>query len=380
MSDDYLWDGSGQPDPELARLERLLSRFRHNRPAPELPESFPGFYRGMVGRLMPRIAAVAAMLLLIIVGVWLVKRPSEPLREFARPSAGQPQVGPNQTAEADPAASQPSWEVARLEGAPKVGPDRTCEKVPLSKRMGEKIRLAVGEWLETDGASRARISVSTMGKVEVQPNTRLRLLGTGPTEHRLALERGTIHATIWAPPRLFYVETPSATAVDLGCVYTLAVDDSGAGLLRVTSGWVGFELHGRESFIPAGAYCATRPGIGPGTPYYKDVSDPFRAALATIDFEPASPEARAKALSVVLARARRRDALTLWHLLSRTDGDDRSRVYDRMAALVPPPKGVTREGVLRGEQHMLDLWWDRLGLGKTSWWRTWKGAWPPQAR
>ena len=33
MSDDYLWDGSGEPDPEVERLENLLSRYGHQ-PAP----------------------------------------------------------------------------------------------------------------------------------------------------------------------------------------------------------------------------------------------------------------------------------------------------------------------------------------------------------
>ena len=65
--------------------------------------------------------------------------------------------------------------------------------------------------------------------------------------------RGTIHARIWAPPRFFFVNTPSAVAIDLGCEYTLQVDDAGAGLMRVTPGWVGFESDGRESFVPEGA-------------------------------------------------------------------------------------------------------------------------------
>jgi len=91
-----------------------------------------------------------------------------------------------------------------------------------------------------------------------------------PAASASPLERGTIHAVIWAPPGEFVVDTPSAVAVDLGCVYTLHVDDSGAGLLRTTMGWVGFKLNGQESFIPAGAICQTRPKIGPGTPYMED--------------------------------------------------------------------------------------------------------------
>ena len=32
VGDDYLWDGSGPPDPEVARLEALLSPLAHDAP------------------------------------------------------------------------------------------------------------------------------------------------------------------------------------------------------------------------------------------------------------------------------------------------------------------------------------------------------------
>ena len=32
MSDDYLWDRSGPPDPDVQRLEELLSPLRHEAP------------------------------------------------------------------------------------------------------------------------------------------------------------------------------------------------------------------------------------------------------------------------------------------------------------------------------------------------------------
>jgi hypothetical protein len=235
-----------------------------------------------------------------------------------------------------------SWEVARLAGAPTVGSDR----------IGETGRLRVGQWLETDGSSRAKINVAGIGHVEVEPNSRLRLVETRLLEHRLALARGTLHATILAPPRLFFVDTPSAVAVDLGCAYTLQVDDAGASLLRVDSGFVAFVRDGRESIVPAGALCATRPGIGPGTPYFEDAPAALRSALARFDFAGGGNEA----LRVVLAAARPGDSLTLWHLLFRVTGAGRRQVYDALTALTPPPSGVTREGVLRLDQKMLDLW------------------------
>jgi hypothetical protein len=43
-------------------------------------------------------------------------------------------------------------------------------------------------------------------------------------------------------------------------------------------------------------------------------------------------------------------------LLARVNGADRVRVYEKMAAFVPPPPGVTREGVLQLDQQMLETW------------------------
>ncbi|HEX6717312.1 MAG TPA: hypothetical protein VF088_09375, partial [Pyrinomonadaceae bacterium] len=166
---------------------------------------------------------------------------------------------------------------------------------------------------------------------------------------------GKMSARIWAPPRLFFVNTPSAVAADLGCAYTLEVDDAGSSLLHVTSGWVALELKDRESIVPAGAACETRPVLGPGTPYFEDSSAAFREALKKVDFD-SDAGARSAALVSMLGQARTRDTLTLWHLLARVDGEDRVRVYDTMAALAPPPVGVTREGILRLDQQMLDTW------------------------
>ncbi|HEY0376793.1 MAG TPA: FecR domain-containing protein [Pyrinomonadaceae bacterium] len=245
-----------------------------------------------------------------------------------------------------PAGGAQTWAVARVAGAPKVG----------SKQLEGSGRLAVGEWLETDASSQARLNVADIGEVDIGPNSRVRLLRTRSTEHRLALERGRLHAVIDAPPRLFIVETPSATAVDLGCSYTLEVDDAGRSRLHVTSGWVALEVKGREAIVPAGAVCLTEPGKGPGTPYFDDASPAFRAALTRLDFQGGG----ASDLSIVLDAAREYDTLTLWHLLRRLSGDERARVYDRMASLVPPPQGVTREGVLKLNRAMLDLWKQEL--------------------
>jgi hypothetical protein len=221
-----------------------------------------------------------------------------------------------------------------------------------------------GELLVTDDRSKARIIVGVIGEVDVEPNSRLRLLHTDLTNHRIAVEKGTIHARIWAPPRLFFVETPSALAVDLGCAYTLAVDETGASVLRVTSGFVALEHDEREVYVPAGAMCVTRPGIGPGTPFFEDASGELRSALLRYDFDTHSPAL----LDTVVSMCRNDDVLTLWHLLKISDRTSREKVYARLSAAATPPRGVTRDGILAGDARMLNRWRESMGLGVSGWW------------
>ena len=329
---DYLWDGRGEADATVADLEAVLGVLRHRGTMPALPPRVPA-RRGL--RIAVFGLTAAAALLLVAGAGWF--------------AIGQRQLG---------------WAVERLAGDPVID----------GKALTAAGELRRGTWLETGSGGKARVRVGEIGLVDVDPDTRLQLVSPRGREHRMSLDRGTIHALIWAPPKAFVVDTPSAVATDLGCAYTLTVDEDGGGLLTVLVGWVGFTTGDRESFIPAGFAAVTRPGIGPGTPYSERTSEAYRQALALIDFSPGG-DGVAPALSLVLDQSEERDEVTLWHLLTRVPGPDRDRVFDRLASFVPPPTGVTRDGIRAGDRRMLDAWWDALGLGTTSLWRTWSQQW-----
>src|ERR1044071_560066 len=293
--------------PQLSARDHLWSELE-----PLLAK--PVSYRTNVGwSWQLKVAAAAVVVLVSSFGAsWLYHRRTNP-------SAGN---------------AKPYWQVTTLDGRPMIG----------KEGIASNGKLGVGEWLETDAKSKAQIAVGSIGNVDIDENTRVRLLETEPTEHRLELARGKMSARIWAPPRLFFVDTPSAVAADMGCAYTLEVDDTGASLLGVTSGWVALELKDRESMVPTGAACQTRPGVGPGTPYFEDASPEFRQALTTIDFG-GNPSDQV-AIDTLLKTSRARDTLTLWHLLGRVSLEERDKLYDKIASFVPAPGGVTRDGIL----------------------------------
>jgi hypothetical protein len=308
----YLWDKSGPVDPEIQRLEMLLEPYRCPVVMPPLPL-----------RQRSWLVPLAAAAVVLIAVAWFVSRG----------------VGPE------------PWTIAMLSGEARVG------SVPVSGSA----RLSAGQVFETGAAGQASIRMP-VGRLEVEPDTALRLVASGRNEQRLSLLRGTIHAHVTSRPRVFIVDTPSAVATDLGCSYTLHVDPTGDGMLRVTHGWIEFESKDRDSLVPTGAVAVTRVGSGPGTPFFESSSEEFREALARYDF-PESGQARSGALASVLKAAGPHDAVSLLNLVRNAPAADRGEVYDTLAKLVPPPAGASREAAIAGDPRALDAWWPAVGIG-----------------
>lgn len=279
-------------------------------------------------RFIP-LAVAASIAVLLAAAAW----------RWTRPSAG---------------STGTAWTVTSTAGSPRVN----------AKNFQGEARLGVGQWLETDAASRAKVAVGathSIGEVSIDANSRVRLVDTSASEHRIELARGRLSAMIWAPPRLFFVNTPSATAIDLGCSYDLAVDEDGNGELRVTSGFVALEEAGRESIIPYRFMCLTRRGTGPGTPFAVDAPETLKTLLQHFDFP--TPALPAPGVSEILTQTRPADAVTLWHLLGRVIPAERAAVYDTLAGYQAPPPSVTRAGILAGDATMRRAWGMELGLG-----------------
>lgn len=72
MNDDYLWDKSGQPDPQVQQLEEILGTLRYQPKPLVLPKNL------MVTRrrnYFPLLAIAASLLIAVLAtGVWLLMR------------------------------------------------------------------------------------------------------------------------------------------------------------------------------------------------------------------------------------------------------------------------------------------------------------------
>ncbi len=322
MSDDYLWDRSGEPDPEIVRLESLLGRYALRAgTAPVQPAR---------RRRSAVVLALAASLgIAIALGAFALR---------FRWRAGE------------------AWPITEVSGAPTIN----------GRVITAKARLGLGDELRTDARSRVTVEIARVGELVIAPNSTITLIQTRAGRHRMRLDRGHVSARMWAPPYTFSVYTPAGLASDVGCAFDLRYD-GGSGTVHVTSGWVDFDGEERSTLIPAGAIAELR-GRNPGAPYYTDATPAFRSALRAYD----NGSGR---IGPILASARPRDAMTLLHLLERAPREDRGPLFDALVRLAPPPAGVTRQGVLDRDLRMLDDWRHSLGLGGIKrWWLHWRDA------
>jgi FecR protein len=316
VSDDYLWDRGGPPDPEIARLESLLGRYRYEEPRQRRQFRVP-------------ITIAAAIVVLVALGAFAMR---------FRWRAGE------------------AWPIAHVTGTP------TINGSPITQDS----RFGIGDEIRTDARSSAVVEIARVGELSIAPSSTVTLMQTRGGRHRVRLDRGHVSARVWAPPFTFSVHTPAGLASDIGCAFDLRYD-GGSGEVRVTSGWVDFDGEDRSSLIPAGAVAELR-GRNPGSPYYADAAPAFRAALRAYDYGTGP-------VSAVIATARPRDAMTLIHLLERAPRAERALLFDNLARMAPPPPGVTRDGVLARDLEMVDDWRHSLGLGGIKrWWLHWRDA------
>jgi ferric-dicitrate binding protein FerR (iron transport regulator) len=311
MSDDYLWDQSGPPDPDVQRLEDLLSPLRHDAPLDELRTKRPR-------RRAPWI----------IVGVGVAVAAAAAIAIFvALPSGG-----------GDACRGGKGFAFSGQGGEVSCGGARVAKGV-----------LPVGGQLDT-GPHAASLEIADIGTAELGSHTRVRLERTDEERHQLALERGHMHAKVNAPPRLFAVTTPHTSVIDLGCEYTIDIDDAGAGAISVRIGSVELAAPGGAIVVaPAGTRTTLLAGQRPGLPVGHSANPKVRAAVAA--YEHGDPAA----IQALLDSAEDKDAITLI-ALAAVDDAHRATVLTRLVEISPPPDAEITVDTAMSDPDKLATW------------------------
>ena len=98
MNDDYLWDRTGEPDPEIEELERVMGALRYEAPPLEIPAGVVPERRTTTPHMVSTRWAVAAAVALIVLGLglWLS------MQERSAPEVASKDTPPSPNRTADP--------------------------------------------------------------------------------------------------------------------------------------------------------------------------------------------------------------------------------------------------------------------------------------
>jgi len=151
-------------------------------------------------------------------------------------------------------------------------------------------------------------------------------------------------------------ETPTSSAVDLGCRYSLEVEADGSSLLAVELGWVALEAQHFTVYVSAGTECRTSKAHGAGIPRDQHADKDVALALDRIEQGDAAAE------EPLLAAATARDRASLWHVLARAGSPERREaIYRRLVAL-GAHAAKRLDGIRAGDKGALESWGRELGL------------------
>lgn len=238
------------------------------------------------------------------------------------------------------------WKVSNIKGNSLIG-DVAMSNIDSIKE---------GQYIMTNDSSRAELVIANMGRVIIEPNSKIIFVKGADGNNRISVEYGTIEANMKTDSKTFFVEMPSAVAMDMGGDYKLTIDSTGDGLVYVKSGKVEVQSDNRGAIVPAGNLVMTKRDLGVGTPFNENSSARFKNALMNIDFG----KCGGTCLNTLLNNAKQTDAVTLVSLISRVESQYKDEVYAKVANFVSPPKRIHSDSLPYFDEEKMNEWIDKI--------------------
>jgi hypothetical protein len=125
---DYLWDKTGEPDPETQQLEEILATLRYQPRPLEIPAGLHvgrrrSFFRGFRNHAAPLAIAATVAMLLLGLGLWLglqrLERSPQQLAKSPETPQVSPVSSPDEKQNPPIAVSSPEPEEKRIDESPR---------------------------------------------------------------------------------------------------------------------------------------------------------------------------------------------------------------------------------------------------------------------
>lgn len=237
------------------------------------------------------------------------------------------------------------WKVITVEG-----------RVEINGLQDHSGKISQGQSLLTENSSRATILVPKVGNVEVGENSLIVLVKAKDGDNRILFRRGSINITNTSNMPDFSIEFKNYIVADRGGELNISIDDRDNARILVKYGFTEIEKNGDIIYLDDGYACEIRSGSRIGTPFRQDAPEEFRNEIVKYDYQNGGENS----IDKIMELASEKDMLTLLALIPKSPQVKRQLLFQAIANKFPPPAGVTRMGIIRGDSQMLYLWWQEI--------------------
>lgn len=210
--------------------------------------------------------------------------------------------------------------------------------------------------LKTENDSRVIINVPHTGTIRVEPNSSIQLLTAKSGNNVISFKSGSLKIVTNSDLPDFKIKFTNFDLIDYGASYTVSFDPLNNIDLVVEFGYVGIRKADSEIFINENYSCKIINREIVSTPFRTDASSEFIDLVLSYE----KTDNTTELLDKITSKAREEDALTLLELLKKVSAVDRQILFQSISNFFPPPIGVTRNGIMRLDPDMLQMWWEEI--------------------
>ena len=236
-----------------------------------------------------------------------------------------------------------AWKIYNQNGLPRVD----------GKNVISTMNMEQGEALVTDANSSAYLMIPEIGKIEIEPNSELERL----SNLSLKLKAGAINVTKINAQKKLSVFVSSAKIKDLYFtgVYNVKLFKNRNSIVEVRESAENIKGEKYSTIVPANYICEIREGYGPGIPFFKNASEKIVEKISEFAFNGSN-----EALKGIENLATISDAVSLWNILPRVEGEYRANILESLTKIVSLPNGVTKKGILELNGDMMNKWFEGI--------------------
>ncbi len=233
------------------------------------------------------------------------------------------------------------WKIEPLSGSYSINGNRTTG-----------VELFVKDNVSTDILGKLKIKIKQDAEITLDTNSSFEIVSAKRNKNEIILRNGSLFFYALTLDANFILKYDLMKITDFKSNFVISILKNTNVLIEVSSGLIKVEVPDDEFFLGSDYICEIKNARAPLIPYHKEASEKL---MTNLDYLNNSIQDLG-ALTAVVNSATEYDALTLLRLIEKVPIANRDMLYQKLSEFFPPPKGVTKQGVVSLKKSMLEEW------------------------